>query len=286
MGLAVDGAKLPAVRDVWRIAVLGLLGIFGNQFFFIYGMAADVTATEASVLNQLQTIFAAFFAIVAGQVGPSWMLFLGVVLTFGGSIIMVRVWTVTDIAGSQMLHLLSVLASAFCMALYYVLQKPVLNRYPPLSLTAWSYFFGTLWMALASCYYFVLPYDEFVEKWGSMNTVVNWISLVFAVLVNGVLKYALQSFSNKWTGATTLTAWSCLTPILTGFVGAAVPMFHESLTWAYLGAVPVIIGVSLVTVAREREKATAVERHAAQVPCDVSNALAKQFLPSGDASGP
>jgi len=258
--LTVDGPKLPALRDVPVIAILGLLGMFGNQFFFIYGMSGNVSATEASVLSQLQPIFAALFAIIAGQVGPSWMLFFGVVLTFGGSVVMAEVWTITDMAGAQTIHLLSVVASAFCMALYYVAQKPILNRYPPLSLTAWSYFFGALWMALASCYYLTLPRDEMIEKFASMNTLVNWISLIFAVLMNSVLKYALQSFSNKWTGATTLTAWSCLTPILTGFIGAVVPAFHESLSWSYFGAVPVIVGVFLVTMAREREKATAAVR--------------------------
>merc|ERR1711865_1228336 len=82
-------------------------------------------------------------------------------------------------------------------------------------------------------------------------------TLVFAVLMNSCLKYALQSFSNKWTGATTLTAWSCGTPIITGVVGAAVPAFHEPLTWAYLGAIPVSIGVFLVSWSRERDNALA-----------------------------
>jgi len=253
----IDGVQRPQTKDIPLIVVLGLLGMFCNQYLFIYGMAGDVSATEASVLSQLQPIFAAMFAIIAKQVGPSWMLFAGVVLTFAGSVVMAEVWTVKSIAGSQSIHLLSVVGSAFCMALYYVAQKPILNRYPPLSLTAWSYLFGALWMMLASCGYLTLPKTELHAKWASMNTSVNLLTLVFAVLMNSVLKYALQSFSNKWTGATTLTAWSCLTPILTGFVGAVVPAFHENLSWAYLGSVPVLIGVYLVTLAREREKAAA-----------------------------
>merc|ERR1712046_463022 len=136
-------------------------------------------------------------------------------------------------------------------------QKPVLGRYPSLSLTAWSYFFGAMWMAIASLFYFDLPANEMREKWASMNSLANWLTLAFAVIFNSVIKYALQSISNKWTGATTPSVWSCVTPIITGVLGAAVPAWNEPLTWAYFGAIPVILGVFLVSLSRERGEVAA-----------------------------
>jgi drug/metabolite transporter (DMT)-like permease len=154
----------------------------------------------------------------------------------------------------------SIVLGAFSMALYYVLQKPYLERYPLLTLTAWSYFFGAIWMALAQCYYLVTDTSErYHQRWQSMNNTPAMLTLLFAVLMNSVVKYALQSFSNKWTNATTLCIWSCLVPIFTGIVGAATPRsssFHEPLTLAYLGALPVIVGVFLVTKAKQTDKVT------------------------------
>ena len=43
------------------------------------------------------------------------------------------------------------------------------------------------------------------------------------------VRYALQSFSNKWTNATTLTVWSSLVPIFTAIVGmCGIPGFKAS----------------------------------------------------------
>ena len=40
------------------------------------------------------------------------------------------------------------------------------SRYPLLSLTAWSYCFGALWMVLAQCYYLVGDTPErYHQRW-------------------------------------------------------------------------------------------------------------------------
>ena len=60
----------------------------------------------------------------------------------------------------------------------------------------------------------VVPPKERASKWVAFHTSDAWIALTNAVLVNSVLKYALQSFANRHVGATMLTAWACLVPVL------------------------------------------------------------------------
>ena len=169
-----------------------------------------------------------------------------------------KVWTIHHVFSDDAIRLGSLLLGALSMALYYVLQKPYLEKYPLLSLTAWSYCFGAAWMVLAQGYYLIDDSPErYRERWQSVNNTDALLTLLFAVLMNSVTKYALQSFSNKWTNATTLCAWSCLVPLFTGIIGAITPAyspFHEPLTLAYLGAAPVIVGVILVTKAKEHDK--------------------------------
>ena len=169
-----------------------------------------------------------------------------------------KVWTIHHVFSDDAIRLGSLLLGALSMALYYVLQKPYLEKYPLLSLTAWSYCFGAAWMVLAQGYYLIDDSPErYRERWQSVNNTDALLTLLFAVLMNSVTKYALQSFSNKWTNATTLCVWSCLVPLFTGIIGAITPAsstFHEPLTLAYLGAAPVIVGVILVTKAKEHDK--------------------------------
>lgn len=247
--LISDGFRLPRMKDLPLICLLGLLGMFGNQFLFMYGMEGNhVTATEASILSQTQPVFAAVLAMFAGQVQPSRWVFLGVLLTFGGSMIMAKAWNIHKLAGDDGLHIGSILLGALAMALYYVVQKPMLESYPPLSLTAWAYFFGTLWMGMASLSYLTLPEDELEAKWASVNTGATRVALAFAVIMNSVLKYALQSFANKWTGATITSCWMCVVPVLTALVGT---LIGERPCLSYLGGCPVLAGVYLVTAMRE-----------------------------------
>ena len=267
--LCVDGARLPTRRDVPTMALLGLLGMFGNQFLFIYGLSdKSVSATLASVVSQTQPVFGALLAVMARQATASWMLALGVLLAFGGSAVMARVWSAEVRSPDELLHLGSLLLGSACMAAYYVVQAPVLRRLPPLTVTAWAYFFGALWMGLASLVYFLakLSPSEREALWPAFGTARTLGALANAILVNSVLKYALQSFANRWVGPTTLTAWTCLVPVLTGLVGALWPALGEKPSLAYLGALPVMAGVICVSVAREREKRALMSVAAAAKP--------------------
>ena len=48
---------------------------------------------------------------------------------------------------------LAVFGSCVTMAVYYILMKPVLKIYPPVTVTAWSYCFGALVMGAVSLMY-------------------------------------------------------------------------------------------------------------------------------------
>jgi threonine/homoserine efflux transporter RhtA len=106
-------------------------------------------------------------------------------------------------------------------------------------------------MALAALSYLALPKRQMQDKWSSICTQPTVIALAFAILMNSVLKYSLQSFANKWVGATTLTVWMCLVPVLTAIVGVMWSGLGEKPSLSYLGALPVMIGVYMVTVARQ-----------------------------------
>ena len=58
-----------------------------------------------------------------------------------------------DDAANKLKGSLAVFGSCVTMAVYYILMKPVLKIYPPVTVTAWSYCFGALVMGAVSLMY-------------------------------------------------------------------------------------------------------------------------------------
>jgi drug/metabolite transporter (DMT)-like permease len=80
--------RFPDKKDLPRIALLGLTGMFGNQFFFILGLSWT-NSTIASAVNQFQPIAASMMAIVIGLERFLWLKLLGVVVCVSGALLMI-----------------------------------------------------------------------------------------------------------------------------------------------------------------------------------------------------
>jgi drug/metabolite transporter (DMT)-like permease len=247
IALAVDGALLPARGDVGRFFCLGVFGMFGNQFCYILGLVY-IDAGLASVINLLTPVCVWCFATSIGLDRFSWPQAAGVVCAVGGAMIFVGLLELGDAAApgahddgsssggglvpdsssssssmaDKLKGSLAVFGSCVTMSVYYILMKPVLKIYPPITITAWSYFFGALVMGLVSLMY--VPWtgdwkdhpDPFklcspeLELADGCPTVGDawivtqkaWAAIFVAVVVNSVMKYGLTSFANKHVSVT------------------------------------------------------------------------------------
>ena len=242
----IDGPLWPKRGDVPLLFLLGLTGMFGNQFLFIEGLD-HISADVASILNLAQAPIAAAVAVAVGQEQFSWRRLGGIGLAVCGAVVLLAPWQAGNSSkgkaegSSKAVGYLCVLGSCCSMATYYIVQKPALRRYPPLSVTAWSYFFGALIMALAAT-----SRASRAGAWQISRQAAE--ALVFAVIANSVIKYALQSFANKHVQASTVTAWSTAVPVFTAIFAFVDPNQHEDpLQLRFVGMIPIAVGVYLVT---------------------------------------
>lgn len=197
--MAIEGPQLPALEDIPRIALLGVTGVFGNQVTYILGLSMTNSSITTSV-NLFQPIAASLMATFIGLERFIWLNLLGVAFCVLGALLMVGVDDLKA-GGGMLWGVLVLFAGTLCVSIYLILQKPLLKRYPSVSLTAWSYLFGALSIAV-SCLFYVPWSAEWREHhvrhaWTIANKA--WIALGFAIVFTSALKYAVNTAVNRHT---------------------------------------------------------------------------------------
>jgi len=177
-------------EDIWRLVLLGLIGNTIYQLLFINGIART-TAGNSSVILATTPIFVALLSSVLGVERVERRVWQSVILSFIGILLIVqgagRTLTMRDQNG---IGDLLILAGTICWSTYTVLSKPLLQRYTPLKLTAWTMVMGTPLLVLVS----IPSLKE--QNWGSVS-MQGWLGLTysffFAIAIGYVVWYTAVS---------------------------------------------------------------------------------------------
>jgi drug/metabolite transporter (DMT)-like permease len=227
--------------------------LFVNQFGYIMALHF-MSATLAAVLQQV-ALFTFLLSVAVGLEAWSWVKVAGVLCAVGGCVVVELVGggggggggggDGAPSSGGLALGAVCIVAAAFSMAAYFILQRPLLQRYSPLSVTAWVYGVATVCTALA------LPFSRASLQPAAWRLFggEEWVALAVAVLGNSCLKYYLQAYANRGrTSVNAVAVFGALPPILT----AALEFFflNAPLQVGYLGALPILAGVALVVTAK------------------------------------
>jgi drug/metabolite transporter (DMT)-like permease len=232
---------VPSRRDLPILALLGGLGVFGNQILFIVGLQRT-TATNASILMTSLPVFAVAAAAVLGieRIGPRRL--AGILLSVAGALVLVNPLRLST-GGETALGNGLILLNALCYALFLVLQRPVLARIPWRTLIAWSFLLGGAGILVVSG-------PALARLDPARVSTGTWLGVAYVVLFATVLAYALNTWAVRRSSPALVSAYSTLQPLVTSALAAT--FLGERLGWVEgVGFALIVAGLWRVSARRE-----------------------------------
>ncbi len=221
--------------DHFRIAILAFFGIILNQLSFIYGLHYTTPSHSALMIATIPI----FVFIFAGRFLKEGLLNIkgaGILISFAGVVILTKIWE-ADFQGSYLFGDLLTIFTSISFAIYTVLGKPIVQKYPPLKVTAFVYFYGALMM---------IPfYPMYIVKVVEFNAPLSaYLALTYVVFLVTFLAYIIYYWALARIDASKAAALLYLQP-LTGTV-LSVFFGFELLSYSlFIGGILIIAGVFL-----------------------------------------
>lgn len=228
-------------RKEWPLLfLLGLSGIGIYNIFLNIGETTTSAAIASFMISQgpvLTIIFAVMF-LRERLSGLSW---LGMVLSFCGIIIIA--YAESKALGHFNRGIFYLIGAVFCASVYSILQKPLLKRFQPLEITAWSIWFGTLSLS----FYTPSVWHEIQHQ-----TLLNYFWPSFLGIGSGVIGYACLAYGFKHYPASKAISFLFAMPFISTIMGWLVISEIPTLL-SLFGGVLAMSGAFMIRVMPEAE---------------------------------
>jgi drug/metabolite transporter (DMT)-like permease len=235
--VVLPGPALPPRRAVPAALLLGFLTGPLNQGLFFAGLARS-TAAHAALLYALTPIGVYLYSVLRGREQASARAGLGLLLAFGGALVLLLAHGLRALSGVFTGDLL-ILGAVTAWVLYTAEGKAFIGEHGALRATAWSMIAGALWL-LPLAPWILRP--DFVL---GASAVVKG-AILYLALLTSVVSYLLWYWALGRTDASKVAVFSNLQPVATAL--AAWLVLGERLGWEVgVGGLLVLAGVRLTS---------------------------------------
>lgn len=242
LAFAFHGRRLiPARADLPRLMFCATIGIALNQAFFLEGLARS-TPMNAGLVICLIPVFTFVIAAVMRLERFSTARAIGVLFACAGVVPLV-LGGETELQGGHGLGNFLLVVNSLLYAMYLVLTKPLVHRYPPLVVIAWMYALSLVFLP-----YFLASAPLLPEDRGSTTA---WSALAYILVFPTVVGYLFNAFALSRVRASTTAVYIYMQPIITG-VGSWYFLGEQPTPGLLRAAALLFIGIWLVTRSPER----------------------------------
>jgi drug/metabolite transporter (DMT)-like permease len=227
-----------SARDVAELAVLGFVGHFLYQYFFIGGLALTTVANSSLMLASTPVVIAIIGAVF-GYERVGLRHWAGAALSLAG--IYIVVGRGVDIGGRGFTGDLMMVAAVVCWAIYTLGSRRLVSRHSPVGVTGLSMAIGTL------VYVPVMWSHVRGVNWASLDWR-TWASIVYSSIFALGVAYTIWYAGVRQIGSARTSVYSNLIPIVAMVTAVAFLGEPVRLTNA-IGAAAVLAGVALTRIA-------------------------------------
>lgn len=231
---------VPARRDLPLLALLGALGVLGNQVCYILGLQRT-TASNAGILVLSVPVFAIAAAAALGVERLDRRRLAGVALAIGGALVLLGPRGFSGDSRALLGDLL-ILGNSAAYATYLVLQRPLLHRLPPLTLGAWTFVFGGGAIVIVSA-------PALLRLHAAAIPAAAWWGLAYIVVLPTAVNYVLNSWALRRSSPALVAAYTTLQPVAAALLAVVflgeTPGIRELAGFA-------LIASGLATISRRR----------------------------------
>ncbi len=225
-------------RDRGAMVRLGLVGITLYNLLFMYGLEYT-TASNSALFISSSPLFAEIILTVTEKKRFGVRITGGLLLCTLGVFLIIRSksggisFSRQDVAGD-----LLTLCAAFFWALYTVMARPLVQKYAPVKVTAYSMAAGTV---------LLLPlgvFDLVHQSWSSIS-IRSWAAFSFSTFLSGGVAFTLWYQGVKRIGVMRTIVYHYLVPFI-AVVFAALFLNERITPQQILGGCMILLGVYLV----------------------------------------
>jgi drug/metabolite transporter (DMT)-like permease len=236
--------RIPARKDLLRLALYSLLGVVLNQFLFVKGLSLT-TVINATLLGTTIPVFTLLVSILFGYDRLSLRKAAGILLAACGVIYLVDPLH-ADFSGQTALGNLLIVANSLSYGAYIALSKDVLKRYGALTFITWVFIFGSL---------ATIPVGAVTLAAVPLQSVglIVWLAVLYIILVPTVGAY----YANAWALARVLPSTVAVYIYLQPLIAFALAPLILGESWnsrTWIASALIFAGVAIV-IKRPRSRA-------------------------------
>ena len=236
--LAIRGARGQQDRywrieraDLPRFLMAGLFGYTIYQVGFTLGLSRTSPFASA-LLIAMVPLFSLLIVTMRGERSPL-IVWIGVAIAVSG----VAVFLAGQADGGSWLGNALSLMAALSFALYGIVNRPLVLRYPAETVAAYTTFFGTVPLA-------VIAIPQTLEQAWTAIPASTWLVILYMAVLPVYVAYMMWNWAIRRRGMTA-TSWALLVPVVSGIFSAT--LYGEEFGWAkVLGGAMAIAGLVLM----------------------------------------
>jgi len=240
-------------KDLLMFAVCALFGVAINQLFFFNGLMRT-SPLNSSIIMTTTPIIVFVLSIFMLKEKPLKTRVVGIVLGAIGSILLTSM-SKQNMGTASLLGDSFIFINALSYAFYLVLIKPYMQRYSPITVSAWVFLFGLI---------FVLFWPDSTKELSLIQwenfTIDIYVKISFVIVGVTFFTYLLNVYALKMVSPSVNSSYIYLQPVLAGvFIYLSYLMNEDDYTgdfsiWKVLCTLLIFVGVYLVSIRKIKSK--------------------------------